>query len=215
LSKPSLHKEAESLFTQAETSPANSISEPEMQENPQASGRILPCLLQEVRSPTSENLVKVSNARTNMGRSSSPVRKKQGSNRSSKIDVYTPTLWRPSVSDEFSALSDLEVLSLIERAKIELARRKDVGKEQLRAEIEAKLKDAGLDLGDLFTLEGKRGVRKLNPNDGAGVAPKYRNHASGETWSGRGRTPKWVAAIMHEREWTVEQFKQSDEFLIP
>ncbi len=87
----------------------------------------------------------------------------------------------------------------------------------MRSEIEAKLKDAGLALGDLFESERRstRGAGKSNPTDGKGVvAPKYRNHASGETWSGRGRSPKWVVAIMHEREWTVEEFKQSDEFLI-
>ena len=59
------------------------------------------------------------------------------------------------MSDEFLKLSDLEILSLIERAKTELDRRKEDKKEQLRAEIEAKLKSAGLDLGDLFESERK------------------------------------------------------------
>ena len=121
------------------------------------------------------------------------------------------------MSDEFVKLSDLEVLSLIERAKFELARRKEADKEKLRAEIEAKLKNAGLDLGDLFETERKstRGAGKSKDNDGqSAVAPKYKNHVSGETWSGRGRAPKRVATILQEREWTVEEFKQSDEFLI-
>jgi len=27
------------------------------------------------------------------------------------------------------------------------------------------------------------------------VAPKYRNTKTGETWSGRGRTPRWLAEL--------------------
>ncbi len=117
------------------------------------------------------------------------------------------------MSDEFSKLSDAELLSLIERAQTEVARRKEAGKEKLRTEIESKLKSAGLELGDLFGGVGKQAGRegKAKTNE---VAPKFRNHVSGETWSGRGRAPKWVAAVMQEREWTLEEFKQSDEFLI-
>jgi DNA-binding protein H-NS len=116
------------------------------------------------------------------------------------------------VSDEFQSLSDLEILSLIERAKNELSRRKEAGKEELCAEIEAKLKAAGLDLGDLF--ESTRGAGKSKDTDSKNtVAPKFRNHATQETWSGRGRVP-WVATILQERDWTVEDFKGSDEFLI-
>jgi DNA-binding protein H-NS len=126
-------------------------------------------------------------------------------------------LWRESVNEEFAKLSDLEILSLIERAKAEVVRRKETGKERLRAEIEAKLKSAGLDLGDLFESESKRtrGSNKAKSEDGqSAVAAKYKNHVTGEAWSGRGRSPKWVTAVMQEREWTVEEFKRSDEFLI-
>ena len=83
--------------------------------------------------------------------------------------------------------------------------------------MRTKLKSAGLDLGDLFESERKstRGAGKSKEDDGQkAVAPKYKNHVTGETWSGRGRSPKWVVAILQEREWTVEEFKQSDEFLI-
>jgi DNA-binding protein H-NS len=203
--------EAEALFTQAEVAPANGIDERELRDTREPRGRVLPCLLQEVRSRASENPVKVSNANTSNGTSASPICKKQRLN-SRVANLHSQNLRRPSVSDEFSALSDLEILSLIEYAKIELARRKDVGKEKLRAEIESKLRDAGLDLRDLFEIEGKsaRGAG----NEKATVAPKFRDPTSGEMWSGRGRAPKWVAAIMKEREWTMEQFKQSDEFLI-
>jgi DNA-binding protein H-NS len=33
-------------------------------------------------------------------------------------------------------------------------------------------------------------------NAGRKVAPKYRNSATGETWTGRGLQPKWVQAAV-------------------
>lgn len=39
------------------------------------------------------------------------------------------------------------------------------------------------------------------------VAPKYRDPASGKTWSGRGRTPRWLTTA-------EEQGHSRDEFLI-
>ena len=45
-------------------------------------------------------------------------------------------------------------------------------------------------------------IRPVNP-----VAPKYRNPETGETWSGRGRTPVWMSQA-------VEQGAKKDDFLI-
>ena len=39
------------------------------------------------------------------------------------------------------------------------------------------------------------------------VAAKYRNAVSGETWSGRGRVPKWLAA-------ELAKGRKRDEFLV-
>jgi DNA-binding protein H-NS len=33
---------------------------------------------------------------------------------------------------------------------------------------------------------------KTGPKPGQKVVPKYRDPASGATWSGRGKTPKWI-----------------------
>lgn len=46
----------------------------------------------------------------------------------------------------------------------------------------------GLTVDDLFG--GKRG-RKAGGGGGK-VAPKYRDPATGATWTGRGRSPKWM-----------------------
>jgi DNA-binding protein H-NS len=43
-----------------------------------------------------------------------------------------------------------------------------------------------LTASDLFTR--KTGVRGI----GRKVAPKYRNPSTGETWTGRGKAPKWI-----------------------
>lgn len=48
----------------------------------------------------------------------------------------------------------------------------------------------GLTAADLFG-GGKRG-RKAGGSGGGKVAPKYRDPATGATWTGRGRTPKWM-----------------------
>ena len=44
-------------------------------------------------------------------------------------------------------------------------------------------KDLGLD---------KSPKGKAGPKPGAKIAAKYRDPASGATWSGRGKTPKWI-----------------------
>jgi DNA-binding protein H-NS len=218
-----VQKEAEAIFQQGEITRPSSHSDNDPRTDALFTGRILPCLLQEPSSASSVKDEKASDTRREKGLSSTTRRQKPRLNQSREAhpplgSIRTQsTPWSPSVSDEFVALSDLEVLSLIERAKIELARRKEAGKEQLRAEIAAKLANAGLDIGDLFESERKstRGGGKSKGSDGqSGVAAKYKNHATGETWSGRGRSPKWVTAILQEREWTIDEFKQSDEFLI-
>jgi DNA-binding protein H-NS len=43
------------------------------------------------------------------------------------------------------------------------------------------------DLGLDKTVKAKTG-----PKPGQKVVPKYRDPASGATWSGRGKTPKWI-----------------------
>ena len=53
------------------------------------------------------------------------------------------------------------------------------------AEILAKMKEYGITLDDL------KGGTKKSKSRGA-VAAKYRNPATGESWSGRGRSPRWL-----------------------
>jgi DNA-binding protein H-NS len=66
----------------------------------------------------------------------------------------------------------------------EAARRAEIA--SVVADIQARMKEYGISLNDL-----KGGQRR--PKARAAVAAKYRNPATGETWSGRGRAPKWLA----------------------
>jgi DNA-binding protein H-NS len=121
------------------------------------------------------------------------------------------------MSDEFARLSETELLSLIHRAQKEVERRQNLHKETLKAEIEQKLESLGLDLADLFPeVEGRSSRQGKNAERASrSVVAKFKNHVSGETWSGRGaHPPHWVKSILAERGWTIEEFKTSDEFQI-
>lgn len=54
------------------------------------------------------------------------------------------------------------------------------------AEIKAKMAEYGITLADLGGSAKAAKSRKA-------VAAKYRNPANGDTWSGRGRSPHWLA----------------------
>jgi len=56
------------------------------------------------------------------------------------------------------------------------------------AEIRKKMADYGITAKDLGG-----GAKKAKTH--SVVAAKYRNPTGGETWSGRGRTPKWLAVL--------------------
>lgn len=72
----------------------------------------------------------------------------------------------------------------------------DSAKKQHRAEAIAKIRslmtDYGLTTADLSgKVSGKASSGKGNK-----VAAKYRNAATGESWSGRGLQPKWLKAAL-------------------
>lgn len=60
------------------------------------------------------------------------------------------------------------------------------------AKVRALMSEYGLTLAD---LGGRQAVapRKAGGNR---VAPKYRNAATGETWSGRGLQPRWLQTAL-------------------
>lgn len=59
------------------------------------------------------------------------------------------------------------------------------------AEIRKLMSEHGLTSADLSTVQKKLGVKQ-----GGKVAPKYRDPATGATWTGRGLKPKWLSAAL-------------------
>ena len=80
----------------------------------------------------------------------------------------------------------------------EAARRAEIA--AVVAEIQARMKEYGITLADL-----KGGAKKAKPR--WAVAAKYRNPVTGDTWSGRGRAPKWLADALAKG-------RSRDEFLL-
>lgn len=60
------------------------------------------------------------------------------------------------------------------------------------AKVRALMAEHGLSIADL----GSRGQGKAVRGAGSKVAPKYRNAATGDTWSGRGLRPNWLKAAL-------------------
>lgn len=55
------------------------------------------------------------------------------------------------------------------------------------AQVRALVAEFGLTAQDVFPSAKRRTARV-----GAKVAAKYRNTATGQTWTGRGKAPKWI-----------------------
>lgn len=64
-------------------------------------------------------------------------------------------------------------------------------------QLKAVLKKYKLDLNDVKTALAGKKTASTSKLKGKKVPPKYRNPANKtETWTGRGRQPKWVAAAI-------------------
>ncbi|MBV8380214.1 MAG: H-NS histone family protein [Paucibacter sp.] len=86
-----------------------------------------------------------------------------------------------------SSLKDL----LAQRAALDeqIAQTKDRERADAIGKVKALMSEYGLSVADLSARPTK--VGKVSK-----VAAKYRNKATGETWSGRGLQPKWLKAAI-------------------
>ena len=101
-----------------------------------------------------------------------------------------------SVDDmNFAELSELE--ARIGKLKTE---KQSTERAELKAKLTAMAKEAGFDIQDLFGKDGRRRGK-------GSVAAKYRDKA-GNTWTGRGRQPRWMTAALKTRG------VKKDDFLI-
>lgn len=59
------------------------------------------------------------------------------------------------------------------------------------SQVRSLVAEYGLTAQDVFPA-GKSSGKARSSTAGTKVAPKYRNPATGETWTGRGKAPKWI-----------------------
>lgn len=123
------------------------------------------------------------------------------------------------MSIDLNGLSAKELATLIsqaEKQKKRLAKRRPVT--AVRKQVLTFLKKEGYEVAEVFggaaepakrgrkpaaTKAAKKSTRKLGK-----VPPKYANPANpAETWTGRGRTPRWLDAL-------VKKGRKVEEFLI-
>ena len=95
-------------------------------------------------------------------------------------------------------MSIAELKKLISDAQMALAKKQEVADK-----VRKLAKDNGLNISDLVATEKTKAKKPRGK-----VAPKYKNPENGsETWTGRGRQPRWVASAL-------ESGKTLDELLI-
>ena len=119
---------------------------------------------------------------------------------------------------DLDRMSVQQLTTLIAAAEAKRRDKLEDARAALRAEMEQKAAELGISADDLFSTAGqqapveqaaaKSGQRARKPRDdiGAKRAAKY-SGPNGEKWSGRGRTPNWLAALEAEG-------RRREEFLI-
>lgn len=63
---------------------------------------------------------------------------------------------------------------------------------QALSQVKALVNDFDLTADDIFGSGTKVRVAKVSSKPSGKVAPKYRDPATGATWTGRGKAPKWI-----------------------
>ena len=106
---------------------------------------------------------------------------------------------------DLSGLNIDELADLAGKAQSEMATRERQRRKDLRSELERRVAADGYKMADIFpelgSANGSGTRRQKRP-------AKYRNPQNPEeTWSGIGRSPKWVQAILEERGIDAAAFK--------
>lgn len=113
-------------------------------------------------------------------------------------------------------LSEKELTKLMGQAATELANRKRI--ETLNKDIQkvlSKHKVTKPELAALIdALRSQTKISKSKARAASKVAPKFKNPAGSETWTGRGRAPNWVANLCKDAGISIDDFKTSANYLI-
>jgi DNA-binding protein H-NS len=87
-----------------------------------------------------------------------------------------------------------ELLARKESLEREIEQTKNRERADAIAKVRSLMSEYGLSVSDLSTKAGRPAGKP--GKTGKKVAAKYRNQATGETWSGRGLQPKWLKAAI-------------------
>lgn len=101
---------------------------------------------------------------------------------------------------DLQKMSYRDLLDLDIKVKAAIEAKKQTEKSTIKKQVQALIKESGFDMDEIV---GKAPSKSLK---GRKVAPKYRNPKNPEeTWTGRGRQPKWLAAEL-ERGRSLNSF---------
>ena len=114
-------------------------------------------------------------------------------------------------------LSEKDLNKLIDQAAKELEQRKrlqSISRDVNRLLAKHKVTKAELAVVTAM-IRGELKSQKARPAKASKrVAPKYRSESGSDTWTGRGVAPKWVVATCEKDNISIQEFKQSDSYLI-
>lgn len=94
---------------------------------------------------------------------------------------------KPSLSDLLAQRADLE-RQIVETQRNERA--------EAVAQVRTLMAQYGLTMADIGSRSAAAPRQSGTAKPKAKVAPKYRDKASGQTWSGRGLQPNWLKAAL-------------------
>ena len=108
-------------------------------------------------------------------------------------------------SIDLSGLNIHQLTDLVGKAQSEMASREKQRRKDLRSELERRVAAEGYKMGDIFPelrTGGANGTLRRK------MPAKFRNPQNrDQTWTGIGRSPKWVQAILEERGIDMAAFK--------
>ena len=108
-------------------------------------------------------------------------------------------------SIDLARLDINQLQDLVGNVQTEIAARAKQRRKDLRSELERRVAADGYKMADIFPELGNGAA---NGRQRQKRLPKYRNPQNpDESWSGIGRTPKWVQAILEERGIDASAFR--------
>lgn len=100
-----------------------------------------------------------------------------------------------------------ELLARKEALEREIEKTKKQERAEAIAKVRTLMSEYGLTLADLSAKAAAKAPRKKTAGKPATkVAPKFRDNATGQTWSGRGLQPNWLKAALAGGR-TIDEFR--------